>query len=159
MSRSPNGFMATATIIRQDNRRSSHTSRIVGRFAASRVGGAPSRRAAATQLHTNLRRTPFTRLVIDARMLDHSGIGTYLTNVLPGVLARCETLRPLLLTLPGLLPRARDLAGSFAETNVWASLPLSPTDWGAPRGLHRDVLWWSPHFNLPIFASAPAVVT
>jgi hypothetical protein len=46
------------------------------------------------------------RLVIDARMLEHSGIGTYLTHALPGVLRRCATLRPLVLTLPMLVPSA-----------------------------------------------------
>jgi len=99
------------------------------------------------------------RLVIDARMLDHSGIGTYVTHVLPGVLARCERLRPLVLTLPGLLARVRDMAGSRVEVQCWATLPLSIADVVPPRGLHRDVLWWAPHFNLPLFARAPAVVT
>ena len=55
------------------------------------------------------------RLLIDARMLDHSGIGIYLTNVLPGVLRRCAALRPLLLVLPSLMSRAREIAGTLAE--------------------------------------------
>src|SRR4051794_40088746 len=65
------------------------------------------------------------RLVIDARMLDHSGIGIYLNNVLPGVLQRCTALRPLLLTLPRLLPKARAIAGSVAEACPWTAAPLS----------------------------------
>jgi glycosyltransferase involved in cell wall biosynthesis len=99
------------------------------------------------------------RLLIDARMLDHSGIGIYLTNVLPGVLRRCASLRPLLLVLPSLMPRAREIAGTVAEVKAWGTAPLSVAELVSLRvGSPRD-LWWSPHFNVPLMSRSALVVT
>lgn len=99
------------------------------------------------------------RLVIDARMLDHSGIGIYLSNVLPGVLRRCAALRPVLLALPSLVPQARAIAGSAAEVRPWPAAPLSIAEIAPPREASRDNLWWSPHFNVPLLSRSALVVT
>lgn len=99
------------------------------------------------------------RLVIDARMLDHSGIGIYLSNVLPGVLRRCAPLRPLLLVLPHLLSQARVIAGTAAEIRLWAAAPLSIAEIVPPRAGSRGDLWWSPHFNVPLMSRSALVVS
>ena len=99
------------------------------------------------------------RLVIDARMLDHSGIGTYLANTLPGVLTRCVALNPVILALPEQLTRAAALARTSAEVLAWPAPPLSVAEWkSAPVGATGD-LWWAPHFNVPLRPNLPLVVT
>jgi len=99
------------------------------------------------------------RLVIDARMLDHSGIGTYLANVLPGVLERCATLNPVVLTLPGLVARATALVPPSAVVRPWAAAPLSAAEWRSPPVATTGDLWWVPHFNAPLASSLPLVAT
>jgi len=99
------------------------------------------------------------RLVIDARMLDHSGIGTYLVNVLPRVLPRCVTLNPVLLALPGQRARAAAIAQTFAEVRQWAAPPLSVAEWWPPPVGAPEDLWWAPHFNVPLWRGLPLVVT
>jgi glycosyltransferase involved in cell wall biosynthesis len=98
-------------------------------------------------------------LFIDARMLDHSGIGVYLSNVLPGVLRRCAALDPVLLTLPRQLARARELAAPHGRVLPWRATPLSVADLLPPSAAARGGLWWSPHFNVPLLSRAPLVVT
>lgn len=99
------------------------------------------------------------RLVIDARMLDHSGIGTYLAHVLPGVLERCTELRPVVLTLPDLLPKLRTLAPATSTVLPWAAVPLSVDELRSPPVATTDALWWAPHFNAPLFTRVPLVAT
>ena len=99
------------------------------------------------------------RLVIDARMLDHSGIGTYLANVLPGVLERCTALNPVVLTLPDLVASATTLAPPSTEVLPWAAAPLSPAEWRSPPVGATGDLWWVPHFNAPLRSSLPLVAT
>lgn len=92
-------------------------------------------------------------------MLDHSGIGVYLSNVLPGVLPRCAALEPVLLVLPDHLARARVLAGVSAEVLPWPAAPLTLAElWPPPIGAAGD-LWWVPHFNAPLFSKLPLVAT
>lgn len=99
------------------------------------------------------------RLVIDARMLEHSGIGTYLTHVLPGVLTRCAELNPVVLTLPGLLPRAAALAPAATTVLPWAAIPLSLDERQSPPIATAGDLWWAPHFNAPLNSRLPLVAT
>lgn len=92
-------------------------------------------------------------------MLDHSGIGTYLSNVLPGVLQRCAALTPLVLTLPDHLARALELTGASAEVLPWPAPPLTFKDLRPPPFATAGDLWWIPHFNVPLFTRLPLVVT
>jgi glycosyltransferase involved in cell wall biosynthesis len=99
------------------------------------------------------------RLIIDARMLDHSGIGVYLSNILPGVLQRCAELRPVLLAMPKQQERARMLGGSLAEVVPWAAAPLTAAELRPPPVVALGDIWWSPHFNVPLLSAVPLVVT
>ena len=88
------------------------------------------------------------RLIIDARMLDHSGIGVYLSNILPSVLQRCAELRPVLLAMPKQQERARMLCGSLAEVVPWAVAPLTAAELRPPPvvalgDICRLFHWWS----------------
>jgi glycosyltransferase involved in cell wall biosynthesis len=95
-------------------------------------------------------------LVVDARMIDHSGIGVYLQNVLPRVAAAHSDWR-----ISALLPaRARDRVPgvtpiictsdiyTFAEQRELAAV--------IPRSAD---LVWSPHYNVPLLSRVPLVTT
>lgn len=97
------------------------------------------------------------RLVIDARMLGRSGIGVYLTNVLPMVCERCAPLDPWILCSPG-----AQISNGIAPPHrriAWNARPLTRDEWIRPPVPAGDVLWWAPHFNVPLRFSGPLVVT
>ena len=99
------------------------------------------------------------RLVIDARMLEHSGIGTYLANVLPRVLPRCSALAPIVLVRPGQRASAAAIAHDSAEVREWAAAPLSLAEVRPAPFAAAGHLWWAPHFNVPLWPALPLVVT
>jgi glycosyltransferase involved in cell wall biosynthesis len=100
-----------------------------------------------------------TRLVVDARMLTYSGIGTYLQNVMPLVLERLHALDPLVLILPRDAAVAdRGLPGG-AQHRLWDAAPLTAQDFGRPPRDLDQALWWVPHYNVPLRSPAPLVVT
>lgn len=92
-------------------------------------------------------------------MLDHSGIGAYLSNVLPGLLPRCSLLKPVLLAQTEHLARMRALAGAFAEVLQWRAAPLTLADLRPPPIGAAGDLWWVPHFNVPLVSKLPLVAT
>jgi glycosyltransferase involved in cell wall biosynthesis len=97
------------------------------------------------------------RLVIDARMLGYSGIGAYLTNVLPGVLSRCAALDPSVIVLPGRSPSIDAVPPRSLVT--WNAKPLTLEELSKPPVPRGTILWWAPHFNVPLRCSAPLIVT
>ena len=100
-----------------------------------------------------------TRLVIDARLLGHSGIGTYLAELLPRVLPALAQWRPRAITTRDGRDEVAALVGPHAELVFSSVPPLSARDLVfAPRLGPRDVLW-TPHFNVPLRSDAPLVVT
>jgi glycosyltransferase involved in cell wall biosynthesis len=100
-------------------------------------------------------------LAIDARMLQHSGIGTYLRNLLPRLiplhrgghvhlLGDEEFLRRLPWTQGGALSFV-DCRSPIYSIREQIALPrLIPGDCG---------LFWSPHFNVPMLYRGPLLVT
>lgn len=100
-----------------------------------------------------------TRLVVDARMADRSGIGTYIRELLPRI-AR---------NWPGGEVRA------LGDSNALAPLVAGATrgevvEWQAPiysiseqlgigNHLRRGDLLWVPHYNAPVFGRVRMVVT
>src|SRR5690349_11179059 len=100
-----------------------------------------------------------TRLFVDARLLGHSGIGTYLSELLPRVLPALAPWKPSLIALSSRHDEAARLAEGYAELTISPVAPLSLRDIAfAPRMGPGDVLW-VPHFNVPLRGSMPLVTT
>jgi len=99
------------------------------------------------------------RLAIDARMLDHSGIGMYLSRILAPVVARCAAHQTVVLAAPQSVDRVRELVGAAAECRPWAVPPLSARELQPPPIAGPGVLWWAPHYNVPLLTRSPMVVT
>jgi len=101
-----------------------------------------------------------TRLVIDARLAGHSGIGVYLAQLLPRVVPPLAAWRPLVLTRAG----QRDAIAVSLPTNIdiqtWDVPPLSARCLVStpPYATSSDLLW-TPHFNVPLRCAMPLAVT
>jgi glycosyltransferase involved in cell wall biosynthesis len=99
------------------------------------------------------------RLVVDARLAGHSGIGVYLEHLLPRVLPQLAAWRPLVLARPAMrLALAELLPG--VEVDAWDVAPLTARCLVSvpPRATPQDLLW-TPHFNVPLRSSMPLAVT
>lgn len=100
------------------------------------------------------------RLLIDARLAGHSGIGTYLAEILPRTLPKLAQWRPLVLTTPRSREAVTGAAGSNVEVHVWNVAPLTLADLvAAPPGASEGDVLWTPHFNVPLRTKLPLVVT
>lgn len=100
------------------------------------------------------------RLLVDARMLDNSGIGTYLRQLLPRVVAQAP---------PGL--DVEVIGGPELETLSWpADARVTFVRSSAPpysideqvegwRRRTRGDLYWSPHYNIPLLRGGRILVT
>lgn len=98
-----------------------------------------------------------TCIGIDARMIRHSGIGTYLGNLLgeiPGAGPRAEEIR-----LFGESEKLRPFAKDFTVCEYDAPI-YSLVEQVSLRRLSGTVgLWHSPHFNVPVRCASRLVVT
>lgn len=96
------------------------------------------------------------RIVVDARFVRVSGIGTYLRSLLPGVLSRLPEAHVELLVHPGDRSVARDLGA--ARLRELSAPPLSLREQvSVIWSLHgRADLLWVPHVNVPVLAPARA---
>lgn len=83
-------------------------------------------------------------LCIDARMYNHSGIGTYLQMVLPHI---CKTYKTILLGDPSILsdlsPIAKILPFHIPIYSISEQLAFN-------KIVPKSDLFWSPHFNVPL---------
>jgi glycosyltransferase involved in cell wall biosynthesis len=101
-----------------------------------------------------------TRLVIDARLAGHSGIGVYLEHMLPRIVERLIAWRPVVLARSATCAGLASHLGAGAEVVAWDTPPLGPSNlWRAPWALRPSDLLWTPHFNVPLRGSAPLAVT
>jgi glycosyltransferase involved in cell wall biosynthesis len=100
------------------------------------------------------------RLLIDARMVGHSGIGTYLAELLPRILPGVGEWRPVLFTGVPQREEVQRLAGGHARVQTWRVPPLSLVDLvSSPPGAAPGDVLWTPHFNVPLRGSLPLAVT
>lgn len=89
--------------------------------------------------------------MIDARLAGHSGIGTYLSELLPRVVPALEAFRPRVLASPAQCEMLRVRLGRAAAVEAWDVPPLTPRDLlAAPSGIGAGDLLWTPHFNVPL---------
>ena len=101
-----------------------------------------------------------TRLVIDARLVGHSGIGTYLREILPRIVPRVGQWRPRVLSGGAHGAELAKLIGRDAEIVEWNVAPLSMGDlWSSPPDLGSRDLLWTPHFNVPLRNACTLAVT
>jgi len=101
-----------------------------------------------------------TRLVVDARLAGHSGIGTYLAEMLPRVVPALAAWRPLVLCTRTNHAHVAALVARDAQIASWEVPPLSVGDlWIAPPGVAPDDLLWTPHFNVPLRSRLALAVT
>jgi glycosyltransferase involved in cell wall biosynthesis len=100
-------------------------------------------------------------LAIDARMLKSSGIGTYLSNVLPRVIRLYRGERVHLIGDAqelGRLPWTRD--GKVTVADCLAPIYSIREQLRLPRLIPQDTdLLWSPHFNVPLLYRGTLLVT
>lgn len=95
-----------------------------------------------------MRDSRLPHLAIDARMIAHSGIGTYLRNILTGILASGS----FRITLMG----KRNLLDKFGFLDKADFIPLSSSIYHPieqielPLRIPRCDVFWSPHFNVPL---------
>ncbi len=100
------------------------------------------------------------RLLIDARLAGHSGIGTYLAEVLPRALPALARWTPVVMASPAAREAVAALAGAHASTIAWSATPLSLSDLAAtPPGTAAGDVLWTPHFDVPLRGRLPLVVT
>lgn len=105
------------------------------------------------------RRSP--HIVIDARMIRHSGIGTYLRNLLPRLVARRSGWR---FTLLGPTHRLRELPALSAPhvciRECAAPIYSIREQLALPRLVPEDAdLFWATHYVLPLALRLPLLVT
>lgn len=101
------------------------------------------------------------KIAFDLRRIGNPGIGRYMKSLVEAVLAGAPEHEYLLI-----LPRDREAMIEAQGTNVERVLAVSPCyslqeQIEVPRLLrrHKVDLLHSPHFNVPLFAPCPAVVT
>lgn len=125
----------------------------------TRFGAAVASRPAAATAPT-AHAGPMTRLHIDARLAGHSGIGTYLREMLPRVVPRVAAWRPRVLTGVARRGLLTALVGRDAEVDAWDVAPLAVADLvAAPPGMEPHDLLWTPHFNVPLRSACALAVT
>jgi len=111
---------------------------------------------------TERRRRP-PHIVVDARMLRHSGIGTYLRNLLPRVVARSPEWRFTVLGSSSALRQLPALAAPHVAVRECAAPIYSIREQLAlPRAVPDDAdLFWATHYVLPLAlrSSLPLLVT
>lgn len=98
-------------------------------------------------------------VTIDIRMINHSGIGTYIKNVLPRVIKNCKDMQFILL-------RDRrttfewDIPGNTRYIDMKSSIYSFGEQWELMRKIPKETdLFWSPHINIPLFYTKKLLVT
>ena len=101
-----------------------------------------------------------TRLHIDARLAAHSGIGIYLTELLPRVVPALAQWQPVVLCSPTHAATMSRHIGASAEIVAFDAKPLGLADlFSMPPGVAPGDLLWTPHFNVPLRSRVALAVT
>jgi len=101
-----------------------------------------------------------TRIVIDARLAGHSGIGVYLDQMLTRVVPRLAPWRPVILAGGASFAELASRLGAAAEVRPWNVRPLGIGNlWSIPPIAGPRDLLWTPHFNVPLVGRTPLAVT
>jgi glycosyltransferase involved in cell wall biosynthesis len=100
-------------------------------------------------------------IAIDVRMADAPGIGTYLRNLVPRVIAARPWWRFVLFGTTATIERAGWAALENVSVRQLSAPIYSVREQLALRALRgeRVDVFWSPHYNIPLRGRAPLVVT
>jgi glycosyltransferase involved in cell wall biosynthesis len=100
-------------------------------------------------------------IIVDARMAGDSGIGTYISNLLPRLAARRPEWRFTVLGDPDrlrALPWPQDANVEFRECRSRIYTAREQVELHA-KALPRPDLFWSPNYNIPLAYGGPLLVT
>jgi len=100
------------------------------------------------------------RLVIDARMYYASGIGTYLRNLIPVVVKKQPDFQFIIIGDKTKLAET-DWAGSKNVELIDCTIPIYSIkeQLKLPGLIPPNGLFFSPHYNIPVFYSGPKITT
>ena len=99
-------------------------------------------------------------IVIDVRMARVSGIGTYIEEVVPRVIARCPRARFTLLGDDGLLRSLIEPVARVRYEPLGTPIYSLREQWALRAAIPRDTsLFWAPHYNIPLLHGGPLAVT
>lgn len=97
-------------------------------------------------------------IAIDCRMWHASGIGTYLQNIVPRVISQMPQVGFVLLGNEGALNN--EGAENVSVRRLAVPIYSIQEQWAVPLAIPTGTsLFWSPHYNVPIFSSVPLLVT
>lgn len=109
-----------------------------------------------------MRTDPYRRrkLLVDGRKAYDAGIGTYIRNVVPRVLAQLPLARVRVLVAPGSASQAPWLDAPQVEWVEDAGRPLGLAEqWSLRRLLAPDEIFWATSLAHPLFRPGPMVAT
>lgn len=98
---------------------------------------------------------------IDLRMIRNSGIGTYIRNVVPGILSSCKNIRFEVLVREADLPECAWLRGGDVTVRIGSAPIYSLSEQMAfvkTIGKQHDLVW-IPHYTIPYFRRGRLLVT
>jgi len=103
----------------------------------------------------------YKKICVDCRMIEHSGIGTYLKNILPRIIKMESEIQFVLLGNKEKLKRYVDFSSTnllLIESNAKIFSLREQID--LVKNIPSDIdFLWVPHFNIPIFYSGKLLVT
>lgn len=100
-------------------------------------------------------------ITIDARWIKASGIGTYLRNVLPGVIASLPNKHFCLLGNKAVMGSLNGLGGpNVCLIEAGSAMYSLSEQLELTRNIHRETsLFWSAHYNIPLLYRGKMLVT
>jgi len=102
-----------------------------------------------------------SEITVDARMIQSSGIGTYIDNLLPAVIAALPDIK---FNVMGEVNNLK--TRNFAEANNVNIIDCNPKIYSITEQLvlfqnipNKTKLFWSPHYNIPLLYKGNIIVT
>jgi glycosyltransferase involved in cell wall biosynthesis len=95
------------------------------------------------------------KIFIDSRMINHSGIGVYLQNILPDIIGSCKDFSFDLLGLKEIL---RNYTRNIVSCNSRIYSASEQLYFYKYTRCKKNI-FWSPHFNIPILCKSTLLVT
>jgi len=101
------------------------------------------------------------RIAIDVRMINHSGIGTYIRNVVPRVMGRLQNWQYTMLVARGAaIPAEWTSSAAIDVVECRSDIYSIAEQFELPfRQPASSDVFWSPHYNVPLMARGKLVVT